>query len=375
MVIYFIGPGLRDVQNNSSGAIQPRDPGAQSGHSVIAGPSSDDHGRDTYLRLSLSECASPVNQIPAIALQNVSYVYPQNRSQQALSAISLRMEQGEVFGFLGPNGSGKTTLFRILATVSKPTSGSAQIFGLDLATSAHSIREIIGVVFQRQSLDKKLTVSENLAFYGHLYGMHGQNLKRQIEEVLRRFNLVDRARELVETLSEGLKRRVELAKAFLPRPRVLILDEPTAGLDPAARLEFWRGLRAINQSDRTTILLTTHLMDDAENCQRLGFLNQGELVAADSPAALKTLVSGEVITIRTRGAESLCTAINNKFGLQACVADSSLKIECQGAHEWIPRLVEAFPGLIDGITLTKPTLEDVFFHVTGNQLDSVIQEV
>ena len=374
MLFHFLCPGMCHVQNNSRSAVQPGNPGPQSGYFVIAGSPCDDHEHDSCFCFSLPEYASPVSRIPAIALQNVSFSYPQNRSRQVLAGITLRMEKGEIFGFLGPNGSGKTTLFRILTTAFMPTSGSAQIFGMDLAASAHSIRGIIGVVFQRQSLDKKLTVSENLTYYGHLYGMHGKNLKRQIEEVLRRFNLADRARELVETLSEGLKRRVELAKAFLHRPKVLILDEPTAGLDPIARLEFWKGLETINQSDATTILLTTHLMDDAENCHRLGFLNRGELVAVDSPAALKELIRGEVITIRTHDAESLCTAINERFEVHACIVDCTLRIECQTGHEWIPRLVEAFPGLIDAISFTRPTLEDVFIHVTGNQFDSVNQE-
>jgi len=288
----------------------------------------------------------------------------------ALSGISLTVNEGEIFGFLGPNGSGKTTLFRILATLLTPTSGKAHILGMDLATTSHSVRRNIGVVFQKHSLDQKLTVSENLACYGHLYGIRGLGLKNQIEAVLCRFDLADRAKQRVETLSEGLKGRAELAKAFLHRPRVLVLDEPTVGLDPRARLEFWKWLKAINQNESTTILATTHLMDEAENCHHLAFLNHGKIVAMDSPSELKGLVRGDVITIRSRDIDSLCTAVKKRLDISVSVLSGAIRIECQNGHEWIPRLIESFPGQIDEISLSRPTLEDVFIHVTGTRFDS-----
>ncbi len=236
---------------------------------------------------------------------------------------------------------------------------------MDVLTASHSVRGNIGVVFQKHSLDQKLTIFENLVCYGHLYAMRGRHLKKQAEEVLTRFDLADRATELVETLSEGLKRRVELAKAFLHRPRVLILDEPTVGLDPRARLEFWKWLEVIHLSESVTILVTTHLMDEAEKCHRLAFLNRGELVAMGSPSALKELVRGDVITIRTHNVDSLYAAVKREIDVSVSVLGSMLRIECQDGHEWIPRLVESFPGQIDEISLARPTLEDVFIHVTG----------
>lgn len=306
----------------------------------------------------------------AVDLQDICFSYPGIQAKPALSDISLTVGEGEIFGFLGPNGSGKTTLFRILATLLTPTSGKAQILEMDLATASHSVRGNIGVVFQKHSLDQKLSVSENLACYGHLYGIRGLSLKKEIEAVLFRFDLAVRAKQRVETLSEGLKRRAELAKAFLHRPRVLVLDEPTVGLDPRARLEFWNWLKAINQSESTTILVTTHLMDEAENCHRLAFMNHGKLVAMNSPSVLKELVRGDVITIRPRDVESLGRAIKKKFDLPVSVLGGTLRIECQVGHEWIPRLVESFPGQIDEISLSRPTLEDVFIHVTGSRFDS-----
>ena len=237
---------------------------------------------------------------------------------------------------------------------------------MDVLTASHSVRASIGVVFQKHSLDQKLTVFENLVCYGHLYAMRGRHLKKQAEEVLARFDLADRAAERVETLSDGMKRRVELAKAFLHRPRVLILDEPTVGLDPRVRLEFWKWLEAMHLNESVTILVTTHLMDEAEKCHRLAFLNSGELVAMGTPSALKELVRGDVITIRTRNLDSLYAAVKREIDISVSALDGVLRIECQDGHEWIPKLVESFPGQIDEISLAKPTLEDVFIHVTGS---------
>jgi ABC-2 type transport system ATP-binding protein len=371
--------GVCYVQDIGCFSVHPGHSSTQSGDSVIIGPSGDHYECNSRICFPLSQLAPPVdfcndpyvNQSFAVELQNICFSYPAARATPALSGITLTVGEGEIFGFLGPNGSGKTTLFRILSTLLTPTSGKAQILGMDLATSSHSVRANIGVVFQKHSLDQKLTISENLNCYGHLYGMRGLNLKKQVEAVLYRFDLSNRAKQLVETLSEGLKRRVELAKAFLHRPRVLVLDEPTVGLDPRARLEFWKWLKVINQSELTTILATTHLMDEAENCYRLAFLNHGELVAMDSPFALKELVRGDVINIRSQDVDSLCTAIRNKLEMPVSALGGTIRIECQDGHKWIPRLVESFPGQIDEISLSRPTLEDVFIHVTGTRFESI----
>jgi ABC-2 type transport system ATP-binding protein len=302
---------------------------------------------------------------PAIEIQHLSLRYDRGSGANALNDVSFVVRAGEIFGLLGPNGSGKTSLFRVLNSLLEPSSGTVSVFGSDLARSVGKVRASSGVVFQSQSLDRKLTVAENLRHQGHLYGLHGLVLRQRIEEVLERFRLADRRSDLVETLSGGLKRRLELAKALLHRPRLLLLDEPSTGLDPAARREFWHYLEALNRQDGTTILLTTHFMDEAEFCHQLAVLDQGVLVALDSPAALKSRVGGDVIVLRTREPEALREAIATKFGRPVVALQETLRIETPRGHELIAELVEAFPGKVEAITLSKPSLEDFFIHQTG----------
>jgi len=227
------------------------------------------------------------------------------------------------------------------------------------------VRSVAGVVFQSQSLDRKLTVIENLRHQGHLYGLSGTDLRRRTTEVLERFGLTDRGSDIVEVLSGGMRRRVELAKSILHRPRLLLLDEPSTGLDPGARREFWQYLEALNRQDGTTVLLTTHLMDEAEKCHRLAILNEGVLVALDTPEALKSRVGGDVIVLRTQDVKQLSQSIGSRFGVPPAVMDNTVRIERPKGHEFITDLVESFPGQIDAVTLSKPSLEDVFIHMTG----------
>jgi ABC-2 type transport system ATP-binding protein len=279
--------------------------------------------------------------------------------------VSFSVFSGEIFGLLGPNGSGKTSLFRVLTTLLLPSAGSISVFGQSVEQSPASVRHAAGVVFQSQSLDRKLTVIENLRHQGHLYGLSGAQLRQRTSEVLERFGLMERGSDIVEILSGGMKRRVELAKSILHRPRLLLLDEPSTGLDPGARREFWQYLEALNRQDGTPVLLTTHLMDEAEKCHRLAILNEGALVALDTPDALKNRVGGDVIVLRTQDAQQLSRSISSRFGLAAAVMDNTVRIERPKGHEFITDLVESFPGQIDAVTLSKPSLEDVFIHVTG----------
>jgi len=305
---------------------------------------------------------------PIIELRQVSYSYATGST--ALEDLSLEVGSGEIFGLLGPNGCGKTTLFRILATLIKPSSGSATVLGYNLSHSAASIRRSIGVVFQSQSLDKKLTVTENLTHQGHLYGLRGKQLRQRISQLLEQFGLVERSAERIETLSGGLRRRVELAKALLHHPRVLVLDEPCTSLDPAARLDFWQYLERLNREQGVSIFLTTHFMDEAEKCHRLGILESGRLVALDTPERLKERVGGDVIVLRTRYAQTLQSEIQCRFHETATILEDTVRMERPKGHEFIARLVEAFPGKIEAITFSKPTLEDVFIHQTGHSFGS-----
>ncbi len=285
----------------------------------------------------------------------------------ALDAISLGVEAGEIFGLLGPNGGGKTTLFRILSTLIPLARGSVSVFGHDLKTDAQSVRREMGVIFQSPSLDKKLTVLENLRHQGRLYGLSGKPLMDRIREMLDRVRLSDRANDFVEKLSGGLQRRVEVAKSLLHRPRLLLLDEPTTGLDPGARKDLWDYIGELKRNEGTTVLVTTHLMDEAEKCDRLGVLDRGHLVAIDTPDALRRKIGGEVIIARTRDPQRLCEGIAQKFGGEPKVLDDTVRIERAGGHTWVAQLMEAFPGQIDTVTIGRPTLEDVFIQLTGHR--------
>jgi len=300
---------------------------------------------------------------PIIQIQNLVHRYGDHA---ALAGVSLEVNAGEIFGFLGPNGSGKTTLFRILSTLMTPTDGTVLIDGLDLRTARDAIRRHIGVVFQSPSLDKQLTAEENLRHHGHLYGLRGEELERRIDEMLGRVGLSERPRELVGRFSGGMRRRVELAKGLLTRPRILLLDEPSTGLDPGARIDLWRYLRDIRDESGVTILVTTHLMEEAEHCDRLAIMDHGKPAACDTPAALKSRIGADVITLSTDDPAALAGAVRERFGVDAEQIDSTVRIERERGHEFIPQLVEAFVGRIRSVSLGKPTLEDVFIHVTGH---------
>lgn len=306
--------------------------------------------------------------MPAILqIQGLTHRYDE---RAALAGVSFEVQPSEIFGFLGPNGSGKTTLFRILSTLIAPQEGKVALHlppqQFDLLTDRTAIRRHIGVVFQSPSLDKQLTAAENLRHHGHLYGVRGAEVERRIDEMLSRVGLAQRPKELVGTFSGGMRRRVELAKGLLTRPRILLLDEPSTGLDPGARIDLWRYLREIRQEAGVTILVTTHLMDEAEHCDRLAIMDAGKLAACDTPAALKSQIGADVITLATGDAAGLASAVRERFGIDVEQVDSVVRIERERGHEFIPQLVEAFVGKIRSVSLGKPTLEDVFIRITGH---------
>jgi ABC-2 type transport system ATP-binding protein len=299
-----------------------------------------------------------------VEVEDLSHSYNGHR---ALAGVTFDVTRGEIFGLLGPNGGGKTTLFRVLSTLFPPSSGSATVLGLDILKQASKVRERLGVVFQNPSLDIKLTVAENLVHQGHLYGLRGRPLRARVDEMMERLRITDRASDLVETLSGGLRRRVELAKGMLHEPELLILDEPSVGLDPGARHDLWQYLEELRDSGKVTILVTTHLIDEADRCDRVLILHKGEVVGRGSPAGLKNKIGGDIIALTTTDPDALRTKISEKFDLQPVVLDGTVRIEKQNGHEFIARLIEAFPGMIDTVTLAKPTLEDVFIDRTGHR--------
>ena len=301
---------------------------------------------------------------PIISVRDIVHRY---HDRTALNGVSFDVRPAELFGLLGPNGSGKTTLFRILSTLMIPTSGSATIAGIDAVRQPGALRRHIGVVFQAQSVDTKLTAYENLWHQGHLYGLRGADLKARITEILTRVGLLDRANDLVETFSGGMQRRIELAKGLLHHPEVLLLDEPTTGLDPGARRDLWQYLQILRDQERVSVIVTTHLMEEAERCDRLAILNEGNLVALGTPEALTREIGGDVILLEARDPQSLADRIRDKFHVDAAVMDNQVRLEIENGHRFVPDVVEAFPGEIQSLSMSKPTLEDVFIHRTGHR--------
>ncbi|HUG91173.1 MAG TPA: ABC transporter ATP-binding protein [Planctomycetaceae bacterium] len=316
------------------------------------------------MALSQPVPASSTRDARAVEVAGLSHRYGE---RLALDGVSLAVERGEIFGLLGPNGGGKTTLFRILSTLLPVQEGSVAVLGLDARRQPDLIRRRIGVTFQSPSLDGKLTVLENLRHQGHLYGLSGTTLRERIAGLLERLGLAERAGDRAETLSGGLKRRVEIAKGLLHRPEVLLLDEPSTGLDPGARLELWRQLAALRADDGVTVVVTTHLMDEAGRSDRLGILDGGRLVALGTPEELRASVGGDCVTVRTDDPPGLAGRIAERFGLTPQPLGESLRIEHPAGHELVRELVEAFPESITSVSVGKPTLEDVFIARTGHR--------
>jgi ABC-2 type transport system ATP-binding protein len=303
---------------------------------------------------------------PALHAEHLRHAYGE---RIALHDVSLSVNPGEIFALLGPNGGGKTTLFRIIATLVRPAAGTVRVFGAGIGDNAPAVRRLLGVVFQSPALDKRLTVRENLRHHGHLYGLRGRPLREAMEAALGRVRLQDRGDDRVLSLSGGLARRAEVAKALLPGPRLLLLDEPTTGLDPGVREELWRDLRALREAQGTTIVLTTHLMDEAGACDRVAILDSGRVVLSGRPGDLTAALGGDVITIESDRAETLAAGVRDRFALPAAVVDGVVRIERDRAHEFIGQLIDAFPGNVRSVRFSRPTLHDVFVHHTGHRFD------
>jgi ABC-2 type transport system ATP-binding protein len=301
-----------------------------------------------------------------IEVKNLTHRYG---DRVALKGVSFGVAKGEIFGLLGPNGGGKSTLFRILSTMMVPTEGSASVAGHDVARDPGAVRRAVGVVFQTQSLDKALTVEENLRAQGHLHGLSGAVLRDRMKFAMERLGIADRKNELVDKLSGGLKRRVEIAKALLHRPQVLLMDEASTGLDPAARRDVSRHVEELRRNEGVTILLTTHILPEAELCDRLVLLHHGSIVAQGSPGELCSRIGGDVVVLTASDPEALAAKTRARFGVDATVVEKEVRVEIPNGHRFITEIVEAFPGEIDSVRLKKPTLEDVFVRETGASID------
>ena len=304
----------------------------------------------------------------AVEARDVAWSYGDRR---ALDGVSFTVPAGGVHGFLGPNGSGKSTLFKLLATILPLREGAATMFGVDLARDAARVRDLLGVVFQSPALDRKLSVRRNLRYGGHLYGLGGAELERRIDEVLEIGGLADRAGDVVGELSGGLRRRAEIAKALLHRPRMLLLDEPSTGLDPAARLELWRFLRS---QEGLTVLFTTHLMDEADDAERLTILDGGKVVAAGTPAELRAEIGGDVLEIQAAEPDALAADLAPVVGSTPRVVDGVIRVEGADAHALVAPIADGFRDRYARLSIGRPSLEDVFIARTGHRLDASHEE-
>ncbi|MDI6891675.1 MAG: ATP-binding cassette domain-containing protein [Actinomycetota bacterium] len=286
----------------------------------------------------------------------------------AVDCVSFDVEKGEIFGFLGPNGAGKSTTINMLCTLLKPTSGGAILNGFDVLKEPHAVRRSIGLVFQDPSLDDRLTARENLEFHAMVYNLAPKDMWDRIAEVLRLVDLEDRQNDLVRNFSGGMKRRLEIARGLIHYPKVLFLDEPTLGLDPQTRNHIWQYVHDLKEREEITIFLTTHYMDEAENCGRIAIIDYGRIIALDTPDGLKRQVGGDIITIKTVDNERAAREIKERYGLEVSRDDGSLKFEIVRGEEFIPDLISGLSIEITSINWRKPTLEDVFLKLTGRAI-------
>ena len=290
-------------------------------------------------------------------------------SLTVLPGLDLEIDAGELFALLGPNGSGKTTLFRILTTLIAPDGGSASVGGSDVVRESSLVRSKIGVVFQSPSLDKKLTARENLRYGGALYGMHGAPLRERIVELAASLRLEEKLDSLVETLSGGQQRRVEIAKCLLTRPEILLLDEPSTGLDPSARMDLWALIGNLRSSHGMTVVFTSHLMDESARADRVGIMSAGNLVSVDAPGNLLAAAGPEILRLATTDVPGIVEFLRVQCGLDPHSLEGEVRVPAPDAHSVAARLNAEMPSSIVSITIAKPTLEDVFLFRTGKRLN------
>jgi ABC-2 type transport system ATP-binding protein len=286
----------------------------------------------------------------------------------AVRGVSFEVAPGEVFGFLGPNGAGKTTTINMLCTLAKPSSGTARVAGYDSVRERDDVRRNIGLVFQDPTLDGYMTAAQNLRLHAELYGVESALVPPRMEQVLRMVGLWERKDAGVMTFSGGMRRRLEIARGLMHSPRVLFLDEPTIGLDPQTRSSIWRYIRALQQSEETTIFMTTHYMDEAEFCDRIAIMDRGEIVVLDTPEALTASVGADRVTIQTADDDAAIEALAERFDVEAQIAEGAVTFFVQSGEEFVPRLFAELGVPITSVHVSRPTLDDVFMTYTGSTI-------
>jgi ABC-2 type transport system ATP-binding protein len=287
---------------------------------------------------------------------------------EAVRGVSFEVREGETFGFLGPNGAGKTTTINVLCTLLSPTSGSAFVNGFDCTEKPHDVRSSIGLVFQEVTLDNELTAYENLKFHCYLYNMERRTAEARIDEILGVVGLGERRNDYVKEFSGGMKRRLEVARGLLHRPRVLFLDEPTLGLDPQTRRQVWDFIGQLKTSEGNTVFLTTHYMDEAEVCDRIAVMDNGRIIACASPGELKSSLKGDTIYIKTTDDGAARKELEQTFGIEVKTISDGLAFLVEGGEKFIPRIFGELKTTIVSVNLKRPTLDDVFLHLTGREI-------
>lgn len=308
---------------------------------------------------------APAAQQPAVQLRGLVRRY---QEVEAVRGIDLDVAPGETFGFLGPNGAGKSTTIKILCTLVAATSGTARVAGFDVATERDAVRQHIGLVFQEPTLDTYLTGEQNLRFHGELYGVDRSSAAARREEVLRMVGLWERRGDPVETYSGGMRRRLEIARGLLHSPRVLFLDEPTLGLDPQTRASIWDYIRELRRREQSTVFVTTHYMDEAEHCDRIAIMNEGRIVALDTPDSLKAAVGQDRVQITTADDQAAIEALRDRFGLDAAVREGTVTMAVADGASFVPQLFAGLGTAIRSVTVTRPSLDDVFLAHTGSTI-------
>ena len=302
---------------------------------------------------------------PAIEVRGLTKTF---KSVEAVKGIDLTVATGETFGFLGPNGAGKSTTIKILCTLADATSGTARVAGYDVASERDAVRRSIGLVFQEPTLDGYLSAEQNLVFHGELYGVPRDTAAARRKEVLDMVGLWDRRKDLVQTFSGGMRRRLEIARGLLHSPRVLFLDEPTIGLDPQTRASIWTYIRELHKREEITVFVTTHYMNEAEHCDRIAIIDQGKIVALDTPAALKAGVGKDRVQIATADDPAAIAALKTQFQIEARMVEGLVTFAVADGAAFVPHLFDKLGIAIRSVTVQRPTLDDVFLNFTGTSL-------
>jgi ABC-2 type transport system ATP-binding protein len=304
----------------------------------------------------------PASTPPAIEVEELVKAYGE---VEAVRGVSFTVAPGEVFGFLGPNGAGKSTTINMLCTLARPTSGTARVAGFDVAAARDEVRRHIGLVFQDQTLDVRLTAEQNLRLHAELYGVDAAAIPQRMRQMLEMVDLWDRRDQPVLTFSGGMRRRLEIARGLLHSPRVLFLDEPTIGLDPQTRSSIWGYIRALQEQEGTTIFMTTHYMDEAEFCDRIAIMDRGEVVVLDTPEALKASVGTDRVVLGTEDDDAAIAALRDRFEIEATVAEGAVTFHVAAGEAFVPRLFAELDVAITSVSVSRPTLDDVFLRYTG----------